>query len=82
MGERIDAMRLMFLIQRVYRAAPMGLGHHHHTRAAAEGVIVAFEVLILGIIADIHDVDGNFSRFLRPAEDTFLPARKTFRERG
>ena len=42
-----------------------GLRRHDHARAAAEGIIVAFFVLIFGIVADIVHVDGQFLVALR-----------------
>ena len=67
-GREIDAARLVFGIDRLHRGAD-GLRHHHHPRAAAKGIIVAFQVLVLGIVADVHDVDGEFPLPLRAAED-------------
>ena len=52
--------------------APDRLGHHYHTRATAEGIVVAFQMLILGVVANIHDIDFNFLFLLRTAEYAFL----------
>ena len=68
-------MRLVIRIDRLDRASDR-LRHHHHSRAAPERIIVAFQMLIIRIIADIHHVDFDFSVFLRPAQNTLVQCRK------
>ena len=61
LGRHVDAARSMVGVDRLYSGGD-GLGHHDHARPAAEGVVVALEVLfILGIVADIDYVYIKFS---------------------
>ena len=68
---KIDAPCLVVGVERLDRASD-GLRRHHHARAAAEGIIVALQMLILGVIADIHGFDRYLALILRSADDTLL----------
>ena len=67
----------MLGIDRFDRAAH-GLRHHDHARAAAERIVVALQVLVLGIVAQIYDLDREFPLFHRSADDTAEQRRKHF----
>ena len=81
LGGEVDAVRLVFGIERLDGGAD-GLGGHHHARAAAEGIIVALAVLVFGIAADVDDVYLQLVLFLRPAEDAGGEGREHFGEKG
>ena len=81
LGRQVDTVRLMLRVQSVDGAADR-LGHHHHARAPAEGIIVALEVFIFRIVAEIDDVYFYFSRLPRPAENTLLQCGKHFGKKG
>ena len=74
---KINSPRFMIGVERFDRRADR-LSHHHHSRAAAEGIIVAFEVLVLRIIAKVDRADLHFILFLRPAENARIERGKHF----
>ena len=76
-GRKIDAPRFMFGIEGVDRRTD-GLSRHHHARAASERIIVAAQVLVFGIIADVHHVDLDFILFLCPSQNARRKRRKHF----
>ena len=73
---KINAVRPVFGVDRLYRRT-YRLGHHNHSRAA-EGIIVALEVLVFGIVADIDDINFEFARVHRPADNTAEQRRERF----
>ena len=81
LGRKIDPARPVRGIDGFDRAAD-GLRHHDHARAAAEGIVVALEMFVLGIIADVDDMQFQLPLLLRPAEDARRERRKHFGEEG
>ena len=75
LGGKIDAARLVLGVERLDGAAD-GLRHHDHARAASKGIIVAFQMLVLRMIAQIHDLKFYLAFPLRPAEDGRGECRK------
>ena len=65
----------MLGVHRLDRASHR-LRHHNHTRAAAERIIVALQMLILRIVANIYHVDLQLIALDCPPDNTFVKRRK------
>ena len=79
LGRHIHAVRLVLGVYRLYSRTD-GLRRHYHTGTAAKRIIVALEVLVFGIVADIYDIYLYFAAILRPAQYAFAKGRKHFGE--
>ena len=81
LGREVDAAGGMIGVDRLDGAAH-GLRHHHHARAAAEGIVVALAVAVLGIVAQIDDGDLQLSVALRPPENARFERGEHFGKEG
>lgn len=59
-----------------------GLRRHKHACAAAEGIVVAFQMFIRRVVANIDDINLHFSVLDGTSDNAFGQRRKHFGKKG